>query len=66
MLNRASAIVVVLTQARHAPRPVEREASERPCLASARLFLRQRYVAILFGLGDLGAVVGALIEFQFY
>ncbi len=62
----ASAIVVLITQARHAPRPVEGEVSERPGLASARLFLGQRYGAILFGLGVLGAVVGVLIEFQFY
>ncbi len=61
-----SAVVVVFTQARHAPRPVEQQASERPHLASARLFLRQRYGAILFGLAVLGAVVGVLIEFQFY
>lgn len=62
----ASAAIVVVTQIRHAPRPVEGEATERPDLASAWSFLRQRYGAILFGLGVLGAVIALLIEFQFY
>lgn len=62
----ASAVVVVLTQASHAPRPVDGEAIQRPRLASARSFLRQRYGALLLALGVLGAVVGVLIEFQFY
>jgi hypothetical protein len=38
----ASAVVVVLTQASHAPRPVDGEAIQRPRLASAQSFLRQR------------------------
>ena len=62
----ASAVVVALTQAGHAPRPVGGQAIERPRLASARSFLRQRYGVLLLGLGVLGAVVGVLIEFQFY
>ncbi|MCH8084382.1 MAG: hypothetical protein IH885_09125 [Myxococcales bacterium] len=62
----ASAVVVALTQANHAPRPVEGEAIERPRLASARSFLRRRYGALLLSLGVLGAIVGVLIEFQFY
>ena len=62
----SSAAVVVLTQAGHAPRPVEGEAIEGPHLARARLFLRRRYGALLLSLGVVGAVVGVLIEFQFY
>jgi len=62
----ASAVVVVLTQASHAPRRVEGEVIERPRLVSARSFLRRRYGAVLFGLGVLAAIVGVLIEFQFY
>lgn len=62
----ASAVVLMYTQARHPPRPVEGEPSKRPGLASARSFLRHRHGAILFALGVLGAVVAVLIEFQFY
>lgn len=62
-----SAMVLLYIQARHPPRcPVEGEPSERPGLASVRSFLQRRYGAILFGLGVIGAVVGVLIEFQFY
>ncbi len=62
----ASAVVVVLAQASHAPSTVEGEAIKRPLLASAGTFLRGRYVALLLALGVLGAIVGVLIEFQFY
>ena len=62
----ASAIVVLITQVRHAPRPVKGEVSVLPGLASARAFLGQPYGAILFGLAVLGAMIGVLVEFQFY
>jgi hypothetical protein len=62
----ASAGVVALTHARHAPRPVSGETTARPRLGRARSFLGSRYGAALFGMGVLGAVVGVLIEFQFY
>lgn len=62
----ASAVVVMLTQAGHAPRPLDGEAIQRPSLAGARSFLSKRYGALLMALAGLGAVVGVLVEFQFY
>lgn len=62
----ASALAVIITQLRHAPRPIAGEPAERPRLANARQFLRRRYGMILFGLGVLGAMVAVLVEFQFY
>ena len=62
----ASAVVVVIIQASHVPRPMGGEVVDRPGLSSARKFLSNRYGVLLLALGILGAVVGVLIEFQFY
>jgi len=62
----AATVRIAMTQARHPPRPVAPAPSERPGLAAARSFLRRRYGLLLFWAGVLGAIVGVLIEFQFY
>jgi len=62
----AATVQVAATQARHAPRPLAAEPGGRPGLGTARAFLRRRYGLLLFGAGVLGAIVGVLIEFQFY
>ena len=62
----AGAMALAITQASYPPRAPVGGVIERPRLSSARAFLGQRYGALLLGVAVVGAVVGVLVEFQFY